>query len=137
MNELRAKFTLDNTEPIKVKFSLNLTPSKLSQLENDMGFVRKEEINLPDVDFDDLATKQEVENISTQKVDISDFENAIDDINSTLETKQPKGDYASPNDIPDISNLATKDELKTEIDKVNETLGDIDSLLDAINGEVI
>ena len=111
MSELKANFKIEKREPIQATFRISLTPEKVSQLENDLDFVRREEVNLPDVDFDEFATKQEVENISTQKVDVSDFETTIEDINIALETKQPKGDYASPNDIPDVSNLASKTEV--------------------------
>ena len=109
MDKLIAKFILEEQEPIKVNFLINLTPSKVSQLENDLDFVRREEVNLPDVDFDEFATKQEVENISTQKVDISDFENTIDDINSALETKQPKGDYALKSEVPKLQSITQAD----------------------------
>lgn len=91
MDKLIAKFILEEQEPIKANFKINLTPSKVSQLENDLDFVRREEVNLPDVDFDKFATKDEVENISTQKVDVSDFETAIEDINIALESKVDDG----------------------------------------------
>lgn len=91
MNELKATFALEEQEPIRATFKINLTPYKLSQFENDMGFVRKDEVITPDIDLSNLATK--------------------DELAQGLETKQPKGDYASFDDIPDISNLATKNEL--------------------------
>lgn len=61
MSDFIARFTLsEEQEPIKATFSMNLIPDKLSQLENDMNFVTKEEVNLPDVDFDKFATKDEL-----------------------------------------------------------------------------
>lgn len=96
MDELKAKFEFNETENIKATFKIDMTPSKVSQLENDMGFVTKDEVITPDIDLSNLATK--------------------DELQQGLETKQPKGNYASPNDIPDISNLATKDELADKAD---------------------
>lgn len=91
MEELVANFTLSEPEEIKATFKIELTPSKVSQLDNDLGFVRREEVELPDVDFDKFATKDEVENLSEQKVDVSDFETAIEDINIVLENKADNG----------------------------------------------
>lgn len=89
MDKLIARFTLEEQESIKAVFKMNVYPDKLSQLENDMNFVTKEDIDLPNLST--LVTEEELE--------------------KALETKQPKGDYASLDDIPDVSNFATKDEI--------------------------
>ena len=86
MSELKANFKIEKREPIQATFRISLTPEKVSQLENDLDFVRREEVNLPDVDFDKFATKDEVENLSEQKVDVSDFERQI----TKLRTKYDK-----------------------------------------------
>jgi hypothetical protein len=93
MEELTAKFTLVEQEPIKATFKIDVTPTKLSELENDMGYITSDEVELPDIDLSDYATKDE------------------------LEGKQPKGDYALKSDIPktvlitqaDYDALATKE----------------------------
>lgn len=41
---LRANFSLTEDEPIVARFSLLIAPSKLSQLENDVGFKNEDEI---------------------------------------------------------------------------------------------
>ena len=102
MNELKATFALEEQEPIRATFKINLTPYKLSQFENDMGFVRKDEVTIPDIDLSNLATK--------------------DELAQGLETKQPKGDYALKSEMPDTTNFATKTELNNKQDKGNYAL---------------
>lgn len=109
MSDFIARFTLEEQEPIKANFKINLTPSKVSQLENDLDFVRREEVNIPDVDFDKFATKDEVKNLSEQKVDVSDFENSIEDINVALDEKQQKGDYALNSEVPKLQSITQAD----------------------------
>ena len=111
MDELVARFTLSEPEEIKAVFKLDLTPSKVSQLENDLGFVTKDEVTLPDLSG--LVTKTEFENVVEQKVDLSDFENAIDDLNLALNEKQPKGDYALKSDVDNV--LAEIEQLLSEV----------------------
>ena len=110
MNELRAKFTLNKTEPIKAKFTLNLTPSKVSQLENDMNFVTKDEVNLPDVNFDDFVTETELDDkcYLTEHQDISHLASKVE-LTEGLETKQPKGDYALKSEIPKLQSITQAD----------------------------
>lgn len=60
MNELKATFALEEQEPIRATFKINLMPYKLSQFENDMGFVKKDEVIIPDIDLSNLATKDEL-----------------------------------------------------------------------------
>lgn len=57
MDKLIAKFTLEEQESIKAVFSVNFTPSKVSQLENDLGFVEKIDLNSLLIAY---ATKLEV-----------------------------------------------------------------------------
>lgn len=93
MEELTAKFILEEQDPMKATFKIDVAPSKISELENDMGFVTKDDVITPDFDLSDYATKEE------------------------LETKQPKGNYAFKSDVPklqlitlaDYNTLATKD----------------------------
>lgn len=68
-------------------------PNKLVELETELG-------NMPEPE--DYVTKEELE--------AKDYATNTDLIEG-LATKQPVGDYALKSDIPDISNLATKDEL--------------------------
>ena len=132
MEELVANFTLSEPEEIQAVFKLDLTPSKVSQLENDLGFVTKDEVTLPDIsglvtkeelelkgyltehqDISHLVTKTEFENVVEQKIDLSDFENTINDLNLELNEKQPKGDYALKSDVDNI--LAEIEELLSEV----------------------
>lgn len=73
----------------------------------------------------------------------------VDDKGNVIsETYQPKGDYALKSEILDTSQLATKEELKSKLDAstynsekaefaTKAELGDINTILDSINGEVI
>lgn len=45
MDELIARFTLEEQEPIKAVFSVNFTPSKVSELKNDLDYVEKIDLN--------------------------------------------------------------------------------------------
>lgn len=90
MSDFIARFTLaEEQEPIKANFSVNLIPDKLSQLENDMNFVTKDEIELPDIDLSDYATK--------------------DELTKGLETKQSKGDYALKSEVPKLQSITQAD----------------------------
>lgn len=117
-------------------------------------YVRSNNNWVEEVDISDLATKEEL----ASKLDISTYNND----KATFETKenaaatyQPKGDYALKSDL---STLATKEELtsglsgkadtsaiadmltKTEASTTYATkaeLGDINAILDNINGEVV
>lgn len=83
MEELTAKFILEEQDPIKATFKIDVAPTKLSELENDMGYITSDEVELPDIDLSSYATKEE------------------------LETKQPKGNYALKSDVPKLQ-LITK-----------------------------
>lgn len=45
MDEIIAEFSIDEEEEIEVEFSMDLKPSKVSELENDLGFVEKIDLN--------------------------------------------------------------------------------------------
>lgn len=40
----KVTFTSTKTEPVKANFNIHVTPSKVSQLQNDLGFVNAEEV---------------------------------------------------------------------------------------------
>ena len=117
-------------------------------------YVRSNNSWVEEVDISDLATKEELASkldISTYNVDKATFETK----ENAAATYQPIGDYALKSDL---STLATKEELtsglsgkadtsaiadmltKTEASTTYATkaeLGDINAILDNINGEVI
>lgn len=45
MDEIIAEFSIDEEEEIEVEFSMDLKPSKVSELDNDLGFVEKIDLN--------------------------------------------------------------------------------------------
>ena len=45
MDEIIAEFSIDEEEEIEVEFSMDLKPSKVSELENDLGFIEKIDLN--------------------------------------------------------------------------------------------
>lgn len=108
---ITANFSREEVKPIQAKFVINPTPDKLSQLENDMGYITLEEV--PKVDTSDLATKEEL----NQKQDkISDL--------STIRSNASKG--ATAVQPSTLNSYAT-------IDFVNNTVGNIETLLANIN----
>lgn len=70
MDELIARFTLEKPEEIKTVFSVNFTPSKVSQLENNLNYITQEEFT------DGLATKQPLGDYAS-KSDIPDVSNFL------------------------------------------------------------
>lgn len=64
MEEIIAEFSIDEEEEIEVEFILKFTPEKLSDLENDMKFIRKEDVEIPKLqlmtesDYEALETKE-------------------------------------------------------------------------------
>lgn len=83
-------------------------PTKLSELENDKGFASKTEV--------DEAIRDNTPDLTPYVTD--------ETLNATLE------DYAKSTDIPSIEGLASES-------YVNGIVGDINQVLDMINGEVI
>lgn len=83
-------------------------PTKLSELENDKGFVTKTEV--------DEAIRDNTPDLTPYVTD--------ETLNATLE------DYAKSTDIPSVEGLASES-------YVNGIVGDINRVLDQINGEVI
>ncbi len=59
MDEITAEFTLGLKDEIDAEFNINLTPSKLSELENDINLVSREEVQ------EGLDTKQPVGDYAT------------------------------------------------------------------------
>lgn len=59
MDEITAEFTLGLQDEIDAEFNINLTPSKLSELENDINLVSREEVQ------EGLDTKQPVGDYAT------------------------------------------------------------------------
>ena len=98
MEDITADFIFAENENINANFEVNVTPKKLSELENDMGYVTKDEVVTPDIDLSNLATKTELQ--------------------EGLDKKQPKGNYLTEHQ--DISHLATKTETytKEEVDSL-------------------
>ena len=83
-------------------------PTKTSELENDKGFVTKTEV--------DEAIRDNTPDLTPYVTD--------ETLNATLE------DYAKSTDIPSVEGLASES-------YVNGIVGDINRVLDQINGEVI
>lgn len=115
MEDITADFIFEESEAINANFEVNVTPKKLSELENDMGFITKDDIETPDVDLSNLATKTELANELILKQDkliagnnILIDNNVISAIggggsvdaytkaetDNLLDKKQDKGDYA-------------------------------------------
>lgn len=94
-------------------------PNKLVELETELG-------NMPEPG--DYVTKEELE--------AKDYATNTDLIEG-LATKQPVGDYALKSDIPDISNLATKDELPSLDGYATETWVNKQGFLKSIPEEYI
>lgn len=84
MEELTAKFILEEQDPMKATFKIDVTPTKLSELDNDMGFVTKDEVITPDFDLSNYATKDELEQGLDNKQDILVAGNNIDINNNTI-----------------------------------------------------
>lgn len=83
------------------------------------------------VDTSSFATKSELEG----KADSAELDDKLSKTEAQ-QTYQPKGDYASKSEIPDVSGFITS----TQADEKYATLeqiGSIDAILDSINGEVV
>lgn len=74
-------------------------PTKVSELTNDSNFVTEAEVS------GDLAGKADKTYVDEQ-----------------LATKQPAGDYALKSELPDVSGLATKEEVTTGLSSKQDTL---------------
>lgn len=74
-------------------------PTKISELTNDSNFVSEAEVS------GDLAGKADKTYVDEQ-----------------LATKQPAGDYALKSELPDVSGLATKEEVTTGLSSKQDTL---------------
>lgn len=98
-------------------------------------FALKSEI--PDVS--NFALKSEIPTKTSQLENNSDFVNS-EYVTEGLATKQDKGDYALKDEIPSVptklSELDNDSGYITE-DELNTAIGDINTILDNINGEVV
>ena len=92
-----------------------IIPSKLSELDNDAGYITLEEV--PKVDTSDLATKQEL----NQKQDKGDYA-LKSEIPTQLSRLNNDVGYITLADIPDVdaSDFATKEELNNKQDIIND-----------------
>lgn len=62
MEDITVDFIFEEKENINVNFEVNVTPKKLSELENDTGFITKDDIKIPEIDLSNYATKSDLEN---------------------------------------------------------------------------
>ena len=80
-----------------------------------------DELTDEDIDVEILdinyATKSDLELGLDTKQDKGDYATRTE-LSAGLDTKQAKGNYALKSDIPNISNLATKDELPTQVSEL-------------------
>lgn len=79
------------------------------------------------------AVKEEVEYALEQKVDISDFENAVTDVLDLLDGKQEKGDYALKSDLENIETETSWGEITGDISKQSDLWGIIENIGTALN----
>ena len=92
-----------------------IIPSKLSELDNNVGYITLEEV--PKVDTSNLATKQEL----NQKQDKGDYA-LKSEIPTQLSSLNNDVGYITLADIPDVdaSDFATKEELNNKQDIIND-----------------
>lgn len=108
---VNAKFTMEQGEPVGASFKVHdepptVTNTDYDKLENKpsingvelVGDKTTEDLGI-DIDTSHLATKEEVQ--------------------EGLEEKQDKGDYALKSELPDISDLATKEEVNTIVENLD------------------
>lgn len=128
-------FNLQVDKSIKAVFSLNVVPNKLSGLVDDIGIVKQEDL--------DLILAQKVDKVEGKELSTNDFtnelKNKLDTIDeSVFATKNYVDEELSKkvniSDVPDLSNLATKDEVPTKTSQLTndsgfitkEDIGDVD-----------
>lgn len=83
------------------------------------------------VDTSTFATKSELEG----KADSAELDDKLSKTEAQ-QTYQPKGDYALKSEIPDVSGFITENQADGKYATL-EQIGNIDTILDEINGEVI
>lgn len=126
------------TEQLASKADATAIPTKVSQLTNDSGYIT----NIPDEYVTD--TELDGKGYATQ----TQLNQAVSDKLTKTQADgyyQPTGDYALKSEIPDTSQLATKEELSMKLDTetyntdkstfaTKEEIGDIEKILDNIIG---
>lgn len=83
------------------------------------------------VDTSTFATKSELEG----KADSAELDDKLSKTEAQ-QTYQPKGDYALKSEIPDVSGFITENQADGKYATLGQ-IGDIDAILDSINGEVV
>lgn len=132
MQDISVEFNLEDNEKILTNFEFNANPAKLSELENDVGFTTKQEVEAgldTKQDKGDYALKSEIPDITPLATK--------EEVQEGLDTKQDKGNYLTEHQ--DISHLATKEELSQGLD-TKQDKGDyatVDQLPEFVAGDDI
>ena len=113
-NNLGANFALNEEESIEATFKVNVTPSKVSQLENDLNFVDLEQLETKQDKGDYIDNIESRGNITVSRsgsnvylsvggVTSSEFHTVVDRLEETIGAKQDKGDYALKEELDDYA----------------------------------
>lgn len=89
---------------------------------------------------DELISGQNIKTVNNQSLvgeGNIDIQADLTDYYTKSETDTKLAAKADKNEIPDVSTLASKTELRTEITNLDNKIGDINTALDSINGEIV
>lgn len=117
------------TEQLAGKADANAIPTKVSQLQNDSNYltaVPDEYVTKAELQGKGYATTTEVSQAVADKLTKTQADGYY----------QAKGEYALKSEIPDVSGFLTPTQADGKYATL-EQIGNIDAILDSINGEVI
>ena len=116
-------------------------PSKTSDLTNDSGFLTED--RLKTVNGESLVGEGDIKvsgggasvEVDAELSDSSDNPVRNRAVKAAIDTKQDRGDYALKSEIPDVTGLATKDEVSLVDAKADTNAADILNKVDKVDGK--